>query len=552
MERNGYFLFILHSHIPYVLKHGEWPHGEYWLFEAVAETYIPLLQMLERFKEKGVKPKITIGLTPVLIEQLKSDYFKEKFNAYLEFKIKLLQTDKDEFEKKNQDDYMALAFFWEKFYTDIQHLFNITYNKDVINRFKYFQDNGYIDILTSAATHGYLPLLGYDNNVRAQIRTGIDTYVRYFGRKPKGIWMPECAYRPKGLWKNPITEEEFIRKGVDEILVEEGIDYTFIDSPNLENASLFNQYGGDSLNPLEFEYKKTPYIPYKLESSLTLFVRDHITGYQVWSKHYGYPGDPYYLEFHKQKDTSGIKYWRITGANLDLAFKEKYSPEKAEERVEENAKHFAELITEILKKFKSETGLNGVLVAPFDAELFGHWWFEGPKWLERVIENLKIIDGIEPATGKEIAKDYPKTETIALKEGSWGENNDHSVWLNENTKWTWEKLYKTEKSFLNFLKKHKKKALNDHTLNKILKEAAKSLIIAEASDWQFLIHTQSGVDYVTERFDKHIDEVEKLLEIAKGYLNTNELSDKDREFLERVGKENIIFNNICLEWYMED
>ncbi|BBB31822.1 1,4-alpha-glucan branching enzyme [Thermotomaculum hydrothermale] len=552
MEKNGNFLFILHSHIPYVLKHGEWPHGEYWLFEATAETYIPLLQMLERFKDKGIKPKITLGLTPVLIEQLKSDYFKEKFNKYLEFKIELLQKDKKEFERKNQNEYTMLALFWEKFYTDIQHLFNITYKKDIINRFKYFLDKGYIEILTSAATHGYLPLLGYDNNVRAQIKAGIDTYVKYFGKKPKGIWMPECAYRPKGLWKNPITKEVFIRKGVDEILVEEGIEYTFIDSPNLENASLFNQYGEKSLNPLGFEYKKTPYIPYKLASGLTLFVRDHITGYQVWSKHYGYPGDPFYLEFHKQKDTSGIKYWRITGANLDLAFKEIYSPDKAKERVNENAMHFAELITQILKKFKSETGLNGVLVAPFDAELFGHWWFEGPKWLEKVIENLKKIDGVEPATGIDILKNSPKTETITLKEGSWGENNDHSVWFNENTKWTWEKLYNTEKNFLAFLKKHKRKALLEKTLNKILKEAAKSLIIAEASDWQFLIHTQSGVDYVEERFNKHIGEVEKLISIAKNYLHQNTLSDEEKAFIEKVSRENIVFNNICLEWYLED
>ena len=165
---------------------------------------------------------------------------------------------------------------------------------------------------------------------------------------------------------------------------------------------------------------------------------------------------------------------------------------------------------------------------------------------------MKEIDGIQPATGKDIVKNYSKSETINLKEGSWGENNDHSVWLNENTKWTWEKLYKIEKEFLSFLKRHKKKALYDDKLNQILKEAAKSLLIAEASDWQFLIHTQSGVDYVTERFDKHIDEVEKLLKIAKRYLNTQELSEKDGEILERVGKENIIFNNICLEWYMED
>ncbi len=551
MIKTGNFMFILHSHIPYVLNHGVWPHGEYWLFEAAAETYIPLLQMLERFSERNQKPKISVGLTPVLVEQMKTTAFQEKFNHYLEFKLELLKKDKAEFEKKGQDDYMALALLWEKFYSDIHTLFNIKYGRDIIERFKYFQDKGYIEILTSAATHGYLPLLGNDNCVKAQIKAGIDTYVRFFGKTPKGIWLPECAYRPEGKWKNPITGEEFEREGIDKILVENGIEYTIIDSPNLENASLFNQYGEKAADVQNFKYDKPPYIPYKLKSGLTLFVRDHITGYQVWSKHYGYPGDPYYLEFHKQKDTSGIKYWRITGADMDLADKKLYNPDKAEERTEENAKHFAELITEILKNFKAETGINGVLVAPFDAELFGHWWFEGPRWLEKVLEKLGEMDGVEPVFGSKLLN-HPKKETITLKEGSWGENNDHSVWLNEKTKWTWEKLYSVENRFVSFLKKHKNKALNDNTLNKILKEAAKSLLIAEASDWQFLIHTGSGIDYVEKRFNKHVSEAETALKIAENYLKTETLDNEAKDFLRKTSSKNVIFNNICLEWWIEN
>ncbi len=554
MNKNGYFLFVLHSHIPYVLKHGEWPHGEYWLFEAAAETYIPLLQMLERIKNKGKKTKITIGLTPVLLEQLRSEYFKEKFNEYLEFKISLIEKDKTEFESKGESDKISLSLLWEKFYNDLYHLFNFVYGKDIVLQFKKFQDSGNIEILTSAATHAYLPLLGYDNNVRAQIKAGIETYIRHFGKKPSGIWLPECAYRPEGQWRNPVTGEEFFRKGIDKILVEEGIMYTFIDSPNLNNASLFNQYSQSNINPQDFKYNKTPFLPYKLKSGLTLFVRDHKTGVQVWDKRFGYPGDGYYLEFHKQKDTSGIKYWRITDSSFDLGQKQLYNPEKAKERVKENSEHFARLITDILTDFRKTHNKTGILVSPFDAELFGHWWFEGPMWLEKVIENLSIIDGIEPATPSTIIKQFKNSdmETINLKEGSWGENNDHSVWLNNETRWTWEKLYKVERDFIRFLKLHKAKIKKDLTLYEILREGAKALVITEASDWQFLIHKNSAIDYVTQRFTTHLNEVNKTLEIAKNYLATKKVNEQDRKLIKKLKEKNIAFNTLRLEWYLED
>ena len=552
-EVTGRFLFVLHSHIPYVMNHGAWPHGEHWLFEAAAETYIPLLKTLRRFQGERRTPAISIGMTPVLVEQLKSEGFRKRFREFLDYKLKLATKDVELLEESGDTRMAALAGRWRDFYLDTARVFTDVCHGDIIDAFRKIQDEGLVEILTSAATHGYLPLLSRDACVRGQVKAGIDVYERAFGRKPKGIWMPECAYRPAGKWTNPVVPlETFVRKGVDEILVEEGLEYTVIDSPLLGNANLLGVYSDEELDLSEVKFSRTPYLPYRLSSGLQLFVRDHVTGYQVWSRHHGYPGDPYYLEFHKMKDTSGIKFWRITGSDVDLGGKKPYDPEIAESRIKENAVHFAHLANRLMAEFKAKNGDPGVLVAPFDAELFGHWWFEGPEWLYQVLRLLETTDGVVPVTCEEMARESETAEVIDLPEGSWGENADHSVWLNGKTKWTFRELYPVERKFVSFVQEQQGKWKQDDELKSVLTEAAKSLLIAEASDWQFLIHKESALDYVEKRFRQHVGEVARFLGMANVLAAGESLTADDRVFVNQCHRDNDCFQDLDLGWWCED
>ncbi len=553
MEVTGRFLFVLHSHIPYVMNHGVWPHGEHWLFEAAAETYLPLLTMLRRFQGESRTPAISIGMTPVLVEQMKSEGFKQRFAEFLDYKLKLATKDVALLEESGDLHMAALAGRWRDFYRDSISTFTDICQGDIIEAFRKIQDEGLVEILTSAATHGYLPLLSRDACVRAQVKTGIHVYEKAFGRKPKGIWMPECAYRPAGEWTNPVKpSEKFVRKGVDEILVEEGLEYTVIDSPLLGNANLLGVYSDQELDFSRVKFSRTPYLPYRLSSGLQLFVRDHVTGYQVWSRHHGYPGDPYYLEFHKMKDTSGIKFWRITGADVDLGGKQPYDPEIAESRVKENAAHFAGLANQLMTEFKEKNGRPGVLVAPFDAELFGHWWFEGPRWLYEVLRLLETTDGVVPVTCEEMARVSETAEVIDLPEGSWGENADHSVWLNKETEWTFRELYQVEQKFVTFVQNHRERWRQNSDLRAVLTEAAKSLLIAEASDWQFLIHKKSALDYVEKRFRQHVGEVARFLGMANVLVAGENLTADDKMFLKQCHRDNDCFQDLDLNGWCVD
>ena len=238
MAKLGSFTFVLHSHIPYVLSHGIWPHGMDWLNEAASETYIPLLEVFNRLVEEGHAPKAVVGISPVLAEQLADEAFKEGLRGYLRNRIDAAKEDGEQFGKWNLPIRKGVAEMWRHHFTDVLHLFEDTYRCDLIAAFKGLQDAGAIEIITCAGTHGYLPLLGEDSAIKAQIRAGVETYEKHFGRQPRGIWLPECAYRPRYQWKYPIEGfgKERMRKGIEEFLHEDGIEYFIIDSNLLKGA----------------------------------------------------------------------------------------------------------------------------------------------------------------------------------------------------------------------------------------------------------------------------------------------------------------------------
>ncbi len=238
----GTFTFMLHSHIPYVLSHGISPHGTDWLAEAAVETYLPLLDVCNTLVSEGISPRITVGLTPVLVEQLADESFKDELSGYLKQRIEQAQADQEEFRKDGSYHQAYLARYWEDWYSKGLRDFEEVHRRDIIAGFKRLQDAGHIEIITSSATHGYCPLLSEDTTVQAQVKIGVETYQRHFDRQPRGYWLPECAYRPRYEWSIPplIPGEKsgkpYLRKGVEEFLAENGIEYFFADSHLLKGG----------------------------------------------------------------------------------------------------------------------------------------------------------------------------------------------------------------------------------------------------------------------------------------------------------------------------
>jgi 1,4-alpha-glucan branching enzyme len=567
---SGAFTFVLHGHLPYVLTHGTWPHGSDMLFECAAESYLPLLRVFSRLVAEGVSPKVTLGITPVLAEQLSDPDFKHQFADYLDMRARTAGENQDEFARAKQSELADMAEMWRDHFLGVKESFVSEYGGDLLAGLRRLQDDGHIEIITSAATHGYLPLLGRDESIQAQVKQAVASYVRHFGRQPRGFWLPECGYRPRYAWSSPLpdagSQEPSLRKGVEEFLAENGLRYFIVDTATLLGGAatgvylerftglqhLWEQFRA-SYQPGPLDVCKSTHEAYLVSSAeedaapVAVFGRDERTGIQVWSGEHGYPGDGWYLDFHKKHFPGGHRYWRVTSAKSDLGSKEIYQARRAAGRVPENADHFCQLVREILTEHKAQTGHHGIVCAPYDAELFGHWWFEGPEWLYRVIKGIHLDPAVDLVTCSEYLDGNTPETAVALPESSWGQGGFHWVWLNDWTTWIWQRIYQDEEEFPALAQQ----ALDsrDGKLWEIVCQAARELLLLEASDWPFLISTWSARDYAERRAALHHDAFSRLVDMARRQAAGESLTGEDDRFLADCRNQDALFPDLDLIWW---
>lgn len=535
----GRFMLVLHSHMPYVLSHGKSPHGTDWLFESAVECYLPLLDVLERFRQQGIKPRWTVNITPILAEQLDDPAFKSGFIEYCEEKIEFAKQDRDLFEQQGELWMMGLAAMWERWFSKAILQFKYQSGQSITGSFKSFFEDGLIELITCGATHGYFPLAGTDESVQAQVKLAVSSHEKRFGAKPRGIWLPECAYRPGYAWKAPAGDDDSIwdRKGIEQFLQENGIEYFFVDSHMIRGgvplgtywqkfpqlAELFSRSKNLFTPPDEY---RSEYEHYLIPEGVTVFARDPQSTVKVWSGEVGYPGNEYYLEFHKQQYPGRHRYWRISPEKADLGAKQTYDPWRAHELIASHAEDFVGIVKSTLAEYKGQANREGTLVAMYDTELFGHWWWEGPEFLYEVGVRMASDSDIRMRSGGDVIDEEPARHMIHMPEGSWGEGGYHNVWLNEDNHWTWEKLFPAQKRM-----RHLAQIGKLGLTKEIVEQAARELLLAEASDWQFLISTFSAKDYAEARFEDHIQRFEKLADFAERVHAGETLNSEERSYL---------------------
>lgn len=549
----GSFVFMLHSHLPFYRKAGMWPFGEENLYECMAETYIPLANAINELYNEGIKAKLTVGITPILAEQLNDEHLKEGFIKYLDSRIEAVAEDinrypNDSVAHSQHLEYLAKFYF--DWFTKAKNDFINVYNKDMIGAFKRLQDLGCIEITTSAATHCFSPLMGTDTNLNAQFKIGSDTTKRLFGRKAKGTWLPECAYRP-GYEETDAQGNTYRRPAIETILDNNDIKYFFTESHVIEggvsvgNRRVIGAYGNIEYIPLPPRPATglSTYEAYWLpEAQVAVMGRNDRAGYQVWSAADGYPGDGCFREFHKKDDNSGMNYWRITSPSTDLGDKMLYDPVLAMSKINENSDHYTEVLFHLLNDYKNNTGKEGLIMVSFDTELFGHWWFEGVEFIKQVIKKLhKNVGSIDRLTAGEYLEAHPPTTAIQIPESSWGQGGHFWVWLNHQTEWMWPIIHSAEKRIQNIASRFPNTP-EDKLLHRALNQLARENVLLQSSDWPFLITTWQARDYAVERFRKHQENFEKLAAMI-------EVGSVDNEYLVSLESTNNPFPDIDYRIY---
>jgi 1,4-alpha-glucan branching enzyme len=562
----GCISIVLHGHIPYVLGHSTWPHGSNMVYEAAADTYIPLLWMLEELAAEGIPAGITLGMTPVTLEQLDDERFREWFPGFLESKRDAAETDRRDFSGRGDQHLAYLADRWRDRYAALLDSFVNRYQRDLPGQFRAHQDAGHLEIMCSAATHGYLPLLHEDGSIRGQIREGVATYERLLGRRPRGFWLPECAYRPRCNWAPPPhirIETPWYRPGLEELLGNEGYDYFIADSHMIERGQPlpvsinYDDNLGKTWSRItragDYTDPKTIYRPYFVGDQfedhppVAAFFRDPQTSLKVWSGKVGYPGDFNYLDFHKKHIPGDHRYWRVTDSAGDLGGKQPYEPQWAEDHVREHAGNFLWTVKETLRHAPHYGDKLPVVLSPFDAELFGHWWHEGPRWLAQVLRWMHHDPEVRVTTCSEYLHAFEPQAALSLPEGSWGAGGGHWVWLNERTDWTWPRVYDAEEDLQALLRDHG--TGHDDAQKTLVQQACRELLLLQASDWQFLITTGGAADYAAERLGSHHSDYKKVADMARRYGRGQWIGEDEWQWFGDLTSRNRLFAGLQPEHF---
>ena len=516
MGKKGYLAIVLHAHLPYI-RHpeNEFFLEERWLYEAITETYIPLIDIFERLEKEGVDFALTISLSPPLVSMFADSLLQQRYLNHLNKQIEL--ADKEVERTSYTPFYETALVYRERFYQS-RRIF-LEYDCNLVNAFKKYQDSGKIEIITCAATHGFLPLLMTEPEaVRAQVATAVDLHKRSFGRNPAGIWLPECAYTA----------------GIDDILKEFNLRFFFLDTHGVMFASHRPRYG--------------VFAPVYCPSGVAAFGRDPESSKQVWSAKEGYPGDHDYREFYRDigfdldydymkpyihpdgiRINTGFKYYRITG---NSHHKEPYNPKQALEKASLHAGNFMFNRELQLKHLSSLMDRLPIIVTPYDAELFGHWWFEGPQWLEYLIRKIHYDqDTVELTTPSKYLDEFPCNQVVTPCASSWGNKGYNEVWLCRANDWIYRHLHLAAARMVDLANSYPEASgLRYRALN----QSARELMLAQSSDWAFIMSTGTMVDYAVKRTKTHLKNFLRLYDeiknnyISEGWLKT--LEEKDNLF----------------------
>ena len=517
----GYLALILHAHLPFV-RHPEHEEcfEEDWLFEAITETYIPLISMMQRLVRDRVPFKLTLSITPPLCAMLEDELLRSRYLRHLDRTIRLAQREVER--ARDIPELEELARFYCDSFTETRQRYE-DWNCDLLTEFRQLRDAGVLEIIASAATHGLLPLLAQPlAAVRAQVLIGCDLYREFFGTTPLGFWLPECAYAP----------------GLENILQEANLRWFTLDAHGFFLAKP---------RPL-----RAVFAPCFTAAGPAAFARDPESSREVWSAESGYPGEPVYREFYRDigfdlppdsvfADSSsktprftGLKYHRITGRDSN---KELYQRVWAENAADAHAEHFLASRLRQLQQLES-CDFDPIIVMPFDAELFGHWWYEGPIFLEQFIRKAANCgNALQLTTPSEYLAGHPTQEVIAPAASSWGEKGYWEVWLDKSNAWIYPHLHAAARRMTELAHAHAQ--TTDEMVERVLRQLAREVLLMQSSDWAFLIRNGTAKHYAEERIHMHVAWFNKLYE----QLNAGKI---DAVFLSECEARDNLFPN--LEW----
>ncbi|WP_144208281.1 1,4-alpha-glucan branching protein domain-containing protein [Mycobacterium tilburgii] len=475
----GMFTLVLHTHLPWLAHHGRWPVGEEWLYQSWAAAYLPLLRVLRTLADENRHGLLTLGITPVVNAQLDDPYCLDGMHHWLaNWRLRAAEAaNVRSIPKSKSAGYLsctpeALRAFGTRECAEADQAlddFATLWRHGGSPLLRSLIDAGTVELLGGPLAHPFQPLL----NPRLRefaLREGLADARQRLAHQPTGIWAPECAYA----------------RGLEHDYAAAGITHFMVDGPSLHGDTALGRPVGDT--------------------DVVAFGRDLQVSYRVWSPKSGYPAHAAYRDFHTYDHLTGLKPARVTGRNVSSEDKAPYDPERADHAVDTHVADFVDLVRNRLHSESERIGRPAHVIAAFDTELFGHWWYEGPTWFARVLRALPAA-GVRVGTLRDALVGGFVGEPVALPASSWGSGKDWQVWAGEqvadlvqlNTEVVETALSTVDKALSNTSASLDGPTPRDRVADQILRET----LLTVSSDWPFMVSKDSAADYACYRAHLH-------------------------------------------------
>lgn len=504
----GELALVLHTHLPYLRNHGAWPVGEEWLFQAWGTSWLPVTRLLEQLAAEGLRDVLTLGVTPTVAHQVADPRLGDDLGTWLGGQM--WRSEEQRWHDRMGPAIQALStFHWRRFQSLLDYHLDVQARGGLLRVWSQLAADGVIQLLGGPATHPYLPLQRDATLLDGHLATGLAHHARWAGAPARGLWPPELGYRPAGPVADATATPERVDRhgtptlprdgpaldGLETHYARHGIDHVLVDAPTLIRAA-----GGTDRDWTVRPPVAAPGSPEAVvhdgvligDSEVVAYARDLAVAYHVWSPTAGYPGDPWYRDYHATGGFGVHPSWRVTDRQAPPDAKAPYEPERAQARVAAHADHFVDVVRGSLAGHPQ-----GLVVAAYDTELFGHWWFEGVDWLAAVLRRVRSTPDLTTTTLARRRERHPPTRRLHLPESSWGYAKGHASWVTPDTRPMWEALADAERRAADALADPQRGTGPQRT------QLAREVALLASSDWPFMTTRGNSPGYARERVGAH-------------------------------------------------
>jgi 1,4-alpha-glucan branching enzyme len=531
----GEVALVLHTHLPYLSGHGVWPVGEEWLFQAWGTSWLPVTRLLEELAGEGHRDVLTLGVTPTVAHQVADGRLAGDLGTWLGGQM--WRSEEQRWHHHLGVEVADLGpFYWRRFAELLTYHEQVQQRGGLLVVWADLATRGVIELLGGPATHPYLPLQRDPTLIDAQLSCGLAHHASWSGRRPTGLWAPEMGYRPRGRVADATAEPDAVDEdgtptlprigpelpGLEEHYAGHGIDHVLVDAPTLVRAA-----GG-----AERDWTVRPAAPHPTQhtpdevvhdgvligdSEVAAFARDLAVAYHVWSPTAGYPGNQWYRDYYAAGTFGVHPSWRVTDRDLHPMDKRPYEPPAALRQVDRDAAHLHGVLREVL-----DPRPGGLVVAAYDTELFGHWWFEGVDFLATLLRRLEADEQLTTTTLAGRLERRPPTRRLDLPESSWGYAKGHASWVSDTTRPMWQALADAEARARDAL-------AGGRGSDRERAQVARELALLAASDWPFMATRGNSLGYAQERVRVHAERLHRLCDATVA----SETDDRDLSAMER-------------------